>query len=248
MKTVILAGGQGTRIRDYSDRIPKALIPINGRPMLEHVLEIYASQGFRQFIIAVGHLGYRIDKWLEMADAPSDWDIQIVHTGQDTPTGGRVKALANQGLLTERLFLTYADGMADVNLQRLLQTHETSPNAQVTITAIRPRSQFGVLDLANGDQVIGFREKPILDMWVSAGFMVMEPSFLEMLTMETDLEKEALPKLVDLGGLQAYRHLGYFQQIDNVKDMETVNRLCKQGRAPWTREIEEIPTGWEGII
>ena len=155
MRVIILAGGKGLRM-DYGERIPKSLVPIGGKPIIEHVMNIYAVQGFDDFIIAAGHMGDRLKKWHENANLP--WQDQVVYTGEDTPTAGRIKILSNLGFIHATFFATYADGIADLDLQRLLQTHEANPNAQVTVTAVQPRSQFGVLDLGSGDQVIGFRE------------------------------------------------------------------------------------------
>lgn len=230
MTTLILAGGQGLRIRDYSERVPKALVDIDGRPLIWHVMSIFASQGFTDFIIATGYLAQKVERWAQTARTP--WRIRAVFTGLDTPTGGRVRAIWEQGLLPPHkpAFCTYTDGLADIDLQALLRTHR-SGQRPVTLTAVQPRSQFGVLHL-DGDRVVRFDEKPVLDHWVNGGFFVIEPRAIDTLTLASDLEGDVLPHLAASGELTVYRHRGYFRQVDTVKDLMDL-RTAWRNAHPW---------------
>jgi glucose-1-phosphate cytidylyltransferase len=205
---VILCGGRGTRLNGER---PKPLMEIAGRPIVWHVVSIYAAQGFRDFVLLTGWRGDEIAAW---ADWPEGVSVECVDTGVDTPTGGRVHAVRER--LTEPFFLTYADGVADVDLRALRVCHEEA-GALATITVVRPELPFGVAEL-DGAHVRGFREKPVADHWVNGGFMVLDPRALAYLSADSVLEREPLERLAADGRLAAYRHTGFWRCLDTAKD------------------------------
>jgi glucose-1-phosphate cytidylyltransferase len=209
MKVLILCGGRGTRLNGER---PKPLIEIGGRPIVWHVVSIYAAQGFRDFLLLTGYKGDAIARIVGETDWPGA--VECVDTGIDTPTGGRVHAVRDR--LEETFCLTYADGVADVDLRALLGHHRSS-GALATLTVVRPELPFGVAML-DGGRVTGFREKPRSEQWVNGGFFVLEPGALDYLDAESVLEREPLERLAADGALAAYRHTGYWRCLDTYKD------------------------------
>ena len=175
----ILCGGRGTRLQEHTHAIPKALVEIGAQPILWHVVRIYASQGLRRFLLLTGYLGEMIEEFVSSADWPEPVDIECVDTGLDTPTGGRL-ALARERLAGQTFCATYADGVADIDLETLAAFHR-GHGATGTVTVVRPRTQFGVAELDDGDRVLAFEEKPRLEHWVNGGFFCFEPEFLDYL-------------------------------------------------------------------
>ena len=220
MKVLILCGGRGTRLNGER---PKPLVEVGGRPILEHVIAIYAGQGFRDFLLLTGHGGEAVAEW-----AARDSRLECVDTGLDTPTGGRVDAVRDR--LREPFCLTYADGVADIDLAGLRQHHERS-GALATMTVVRPELPFGVAAIEDG-RVTGFREKPRAEQWVNGGFFVMEPAALDYLGSNTVLEREPLERLAADGALAAYRHEGFWRCLDTPKDAAVLEQECARG-APW---------------
>jgi glucose-1-phosphate cytidylyltransferase len=228
MKVVILCGGRGTRLNGER---PKPLVEVGGRPIVGHVMAIYAAQGFREFTLLTGHGGPAIAEW-----AAGEARVECVDTGLDTPTGGRVHAVRDR--LREPFCLTYADGVADIDLGALLAAHERS-GALATMTVVRPELPFGVAMVEDG-RVVGFREKPRAEQWVNGGFFVMEPAALEYLGPDAVLEREPLERLAADGALAAYRHEGFWRCLDTVKDALALEEECARG-APWLREPPSMP-------
>lgn len=228
---VILCGGRGTRLQEHTRSIPKALVEIGGRPILWHVIQIYAAHGLRRFVLATGYLGEMIREYVASESWPEGVEIECVDTGLDTPTGGRIKLVVDR-IGDSTFCATYADGVADIDLGALLGFHRDHGDL-ATVTVVRPRSQFGVADLGGGDRVTAFHEKPRLDHWVNGGFFRLEPGVLDYLDESSVLEDEPLTRLASEGHLRAYRHEGFWDCMDTYKDAVVLNDLWESGAAPW---------------
>ena len=228
---VILCGGRGTRLREKTETVPKPLVEIGGRPILWHVIGIYAAQGFDRFLLATGYLGEQVERFVADERWPTPVSVECVDTGLDTPTGGRIAALGER--LREGTFCaTYADGVADVDLGTLLDGHRDAGLA-ATVTVVRPHLQWGVAELA-GDRVAGFVEKPRSEHWINGGFFCFEPRALDHIGADSVLEREPLERLAAAGRLRAHRHGGFWDCMDTYKDAVTLDDLWLSGEAPWT--------------
>jgi glucose-1-phosphate cytidylyltransferase len=228
---VILCGGRGTRLQEHTRSIPKPLVEIGGLPIVWHVIQIYAAQGFDRFLLSTGYMGEQIEEWAAARDWPEGVRVECVDTGLDTPTGGRIGKLRER-LSSGTFCATYADGVADVDLQEALEFHR-SHGALATVTVVRPRLQFGVADLDGNDRVHGFVEKPRAERWVNGGFFCFEPGVFEYLTDSSVLEREPLEGLAADGQLSAFRHTGFWECMDTYKDSVELNDLWGQDRPPW---------------
>ena len=227
----ILCGGRGTRLQEQTHAIPKPLVEIGGRPILWHVVRIYAAQGFRRFVLLTGYLGEMIAEFVAATDWPEPVEIECVDTGEDTPTGGRLARAADH-FTGGTSCLTYGDGVADIDLHALLAFHARR-GALATMTVVRPYSQWGIALIDSTDRVEGFREKPRLDYWINGGFFCLEPGFLELVGPESVLEREPLERAAAAGELAAYRHEGFWDCMDTYKDAVVLNDLWAGGDAPW---------------
>jgi glucose-1-phosphate cytidylyltransferase len=227
----ILCGGRGTRLQEETRAIPKALVEIGGKPILWHVIRIYASQGHRRFLLLTGYLGEQVEAFAGAEAWPDSVEVKCLDTGLETNTGGRVARVADR-LSGGRFCLTYADGVADIDLAAETALHE-SLAAEATMTVVRPYSQWGIALIDTGERVTGFQEKPRLDYWINGGFFVCEPAFLERVEADSVLEREPLERLAAAGTLGAYRHDGFWDCMDTYKDAVTLNDLWASGRAPW---------------
>jgi glucose-1-phosphate cytidylyltransferase len=252
MKVVILAGGFGTRLSEMTDNIPKPMVPIGGHPVLWHIMNIYASQGFNEFVVALGYKSSVVKEYflnfyslnadftvdlasgaITYRNRPAvDWKVTLVDTGLNTMTGGRVSRV-RQYLDGEPFMLTYGDGVANVDLQALLGFHQAR-NSMVTVTTVRPAARFGELDL-DGDTVVSFKEKPqTAQGWINGGFFVAQPEFLDLIDGDmTVLEREPLERAAASGRLSAYRHEGFWQCMDTVRDRNYLEELWTSDKAPW---------------
>jgi glucose-1-phosphate cytidylyltransferase len=228
---VILCGGRGTRLREHTESIPKALVEIGGRPILWHVISIYAAQGFSRFILSTGYKGELIEGWVADSSWPEAASVECVDTGLETPTGGRIKLLEDR-LDGEPFCATYADGVADIDLQALLASHRGA-DALATVTVVRPRLQFGIAEVADDGRVVAFDEKPRLDRWINGGFLCFEPGVLDLVDADHVLEREPLERLAAVGELRAYRHPGFWDCMDTYKDAVLLNDLWESGDPPW---------------
>ncbi len=255
MKVVILAGGLGTRISEESHLKPKPMIEIGGHPILWHIMKIYSHYGFNDFIICLGYKGYVVkeffaDYFLHTSDITFDfrnnnemivhnnvaepWKVTLVDTGRDTQTGGRIKRIKDY-IGNEPFMLTYGDGVSDVNIKELVQYHN-SHNKLATMTAIQPGGRFGVLDIeAETNQINRFVEKAKEDGgWINGGFMVLDPKIFDYVSEDsTVLEKYPLEKLAEENMLQAYKHDGFWQCMDTLRDRILLENLWENNQAPW---------------
>ena len=230
MKVVILAGGFGTRITEYTKTIPKPMIVINKKPILIYIMEHYAKFGFKEFYIALGYKGHIIKKYFK--NKKFKWNVKLINTGLTTMTGGRLKRLKKH-LGKETFFLTYGDGVSNVNIKKLFSFHKKNKRL-VTLTAVRPPARFGAIKLS-GNKVKVFKEKDIMDEgWINGGFFVMEPKFLNYIKNDkTFLEKEPLEKASKAGQLFAYKHEGFWQPMDTYRESQELNELWDSNKAPW---------------
>ena len=234
---VILCGGRGTRLREHTQTIPKPLVEIGGRPILWHVIRIYAEQGFHRFVLCLGHRGDLIEQFVATGGVPDGLDIECVDTGEETPTGGRI-ALVRDRVDDGRFCATYADGVADIDLGALLDFH-AAHGQLATMTVVRPELQFGVARLDGDDLVRGFEEKPRFEGWINGGFFCFEPAVLDYLTEGSTLEREPLERLAADGELRAFRHTRFWDCMDTYKDAVLLNDLWEAGRAPW-KELHRL--------
>ena len=227
MKVILLAGGFGTRLSEYTDVIPKPMVQIGDKPILWHIMNLYAKYNYKNFLVALGYKGEIIKKYF--SNISKDWNINLVETGQNTMTGGRVKRL-QKFVGKETCMFTYGDGLADINLDELLAFHKNHGKL-VTVTAVRPPARFGAIQI-NGDQVTSFKEKSYLgEGWINGGFFVIEPDFFNFIEGDnTYLEREPLEKAVREGQLFAYRHKGFWQCMDTKRDKDKLDKIFKKIR------------------
>jgi glucose-1-phosphate cytidylyltransferase len=228
---VILCGGRGTRLQEHTQSIPKPLVEIGGKPILWHVIEIYASQGFTRFVLCTGYKGELIEEFASSESWTEAVDIACVDTGPDTPTGGRIKRVQDR-LADVPFCATYADGVADVDLRELVDFHARH-GALATITVVRPELQFGITQIDGDGRVTGFQEKPRSEHWINGGFFCFEPGVFDYLSESSVLEREPLEGLADDDQLRAFRHTGFWDCMDTYKDAVMLNDLWAQGAAPW---------------
>ena len=252
MKAVILAGGRGTRLTEETILKPKPLVEANGKPLIWHIMQNYSRHGITDFIILSGYKGQQIREyfanfWLHQADLTFDlstpnqeihkvrglpWKVTVLDTGTDTNTGGRIARLKD--IVDEDFLLTYGDGISDIDISSLVKKHKEHDN-YVTLTAVQPPARFGALNL-EGDLVIGFEEKPKGDgAWVNGGFFVLTPKIFDYLGGDSSsFEIDALPKVADAGKLGAYKHSGYWQPVDTIRDLQRLEEAIVSGALPWT--------------
>ncbi len=225
MKVIILAGGFGTRISEYTKTIPKPMIKINGKPILVHIMSHYAKFGYKNFYIATGYKGKVIKKFFKKKI--KDWNVNLIDTGNKTMTGGRLKRLKKL-LGNETFFMTYGDGISNVNIKKLLNFHRKYKKL-VTLTAVQPTARFGAVKFS-GKFVKSFKEKSKIDEgWVNGGFFVMEPSFLKLIKSDkTFLEKEPLENASKKRELIAYKHRGFWQCMDTKRDKDLLEKTLKK--------------------
>ena len=230
MKVVILAGGFGTRLSEYTDTIPKPMVPIGNLPMVHHIINIYAKYGHKDFYIALGYKGDVIKKYFNKKI--EDLKINLIDTGSETLTGGRVKRLEKY-LNKEKFLLTYGDGLSNININDLISFHNSHKKI-VTMSAVRPPARFGALMLKD-DKIIKFKEKVQLnDNWINGGFFVINPNFFKYLKDDqTILEKDPIENLVKDDEIRAFRHEGFWQCMDHKVDKDYLDNLVKEKKAPW---------------
>lgn len=256
MKVVLLAGGLGTRMREETEFRPKPMVEIGNEPLLWHLMRIFALHGYSDFLICAGYRAEIIgdyfngDRWRRKAQelvkkrpsvgvSETDWTVSVIDTGNDTPTGGRLKAV--EALIDgDRFMCTYGDGLAPVDISRLVDAHNRrGKRASVTLT--RPSSRFGIADLDDDGLVRGFKEKPVLDELVSIGFFVFEREVLASLAGDSVLEGSPLSALAAEGQLSGFIHDAYWQPIDTYRELLAAKKLWENGEAPWSATGSIIP-------
>jgi glucose-1-phosphate cytidylyltransferase len=257
MKTIILCGGRGMRLQEETEYRPKPLVPVGGRPILSHIMRIYAQAGFREFILCLGYRGDMIKDYFLKYEAMSndftvrlgrqhaidynssheeqDYHVTLADTGLETMTGGRVKRV--QKYVKEDTFmLTYGDGVADIDINALLKFH-CSHGRLATVTAVHPTSRYGVLEMNDEGSVLNFAEKPVMNDWMSAGFFVFNRRFFDYLEGDDCfMELGTLQRLAREGELMAYKHDGFFFSMDTYRDYRYLNDLWDKGQTPWIRK------------
>lgn len=254
LKVVILAGGYGTRISEESVIKPKPMIEIGGMPILWHIMKLYSYYGYNEFIICCGYKGYMIKQYfseyyMRYSDMTFDfengnnikihnniaesWKVTLVDTGIDTMTGGRIKRIKKY-IGNEPFLLTYGDGVSNVNIQEVVRFHRKSKKI-VTITAVQPDVRFGYIDINGNGEVLRFAEKAKQDVgWINAGFMVVEPEAIDYIDGDNVMfEREPLEKMVAMNEVSAYRHEGFWQCMDTMRDKKLLEELDEKGNAPW---------------
>jgi glucose-1-phosphate cytidylyltransferase len=228
---VILCGGRGTRLQEHTKSIPKPLVEIGGEPILWHVIQIYAAQGFKSFTLCTGYKGELIADYVGSRGWPDDVRVHCLETGLDTPTGGRLRQ-AGLALEGRAFCATYADGVADIDLRALIEYHRGHGDLG-TMTVVRPELQFGIAELNGDGRVRGFAEKPRLEHWINGGFFCFEAGALDYIDDESVLEREPLERLAADGQLHAFRHEGFWECMDTYKDSVLLNDAWSGGSAPW---------------
>lgn len=253
MKVVLLAGGFGTRISEESYLKPKPMIEIGGMPILWHIMKIYSSYGFNEFVICAGYKQNIIKEWfadyfLHTSDITFDltegnkiivhnkhsepWKVTVIDTGLNTLTGGRIKRVKDF-IGNEPFLMTYGDGVADVDINAVVNFHKDN-NRLATLTAVLPEGRFGVMDIVD-NQILSFREKSKEDMgWINGGFMILNPEVLDYIDGDSIMfEREPLEKLAKNKQLMCYKHTGFWQCMDTLRDKEKLEQLWQNGQAPW---------------
>lgn len=254
MKAVILCGGQGTRLREETEYRPKPLIEIGNRPILWHIMKLYAFYGIKDFVLCLGYKGNMIKEYFLNYEAMNnnfticlgekhriayhgyhqeqEYKVTLASTGLESMTGGRIKRI--ERFIEDDIFMvTYGDGLCDINVGKLLEFHKTH-NRIATVTTVRPISRFGLLQLNDEDNVTDFAEKPQVEGWMSAGFFIFNKRIFDYLDDdETILEREPLERLAAAGELMAYRHEGFFFAMDTYREYLYLNDLWNSGEAPW---------------
>lgn len=254
MKAVILAGGFGTRLSEETGVRPKPMVEIGGKPILWHIMKIYSAYGINEFIICLGYKGYFIKEYfskyfLHMSDITFDlknnrmevhtngvepWKVTLIDTGETTMTGGRLKRVGDY-IGNETFCFTYGDGVSDINIRELIEFHK-SQNTVATITAVQPPGRFGVINIKEDENILlSFKEKPKGDgAWVNGGFFVIEPEGLDYISDDMSVwEQEPMQNLASEGMLSAYKHYGFWQPMDTLRDKSYLEELWNSGKAPW---------------
>jgi glucose-1-phosphate cytidylyltransferase len=254
VKVVILAGGFGTRLAEETAVRPKPMIEIGGMPLIIHIMKIYSAYGFNDFVVCLGYKGYFIKEYfsnyaLHRTDVTYDfstgtttyfnsaveqWRVSLIDTGIDTMTGGRIRRVKDI-IGPQRFMLTYGDGVSDVNIGELVAFHEQHGKA-ATVTAVRPPARFGALQLGEGPTA-GFQEKPLDEGgWINGGFFVLEPTVFDLIDGDASVwEREPLERLSQAGQLAAFRHSGFWQPVDTLREKQLLEQLWQTGRAPWRK-------------
>jgi glucose-1-phosphate cytidylyltransferase len=252
MKVILLAGGFGTRLSEYTEVVPKPMVKIGGKPILWHIMKTFAHYGHNDFYIALGYKAEVVKEYFMNYRALNsdftvnlgtgaltshlidevDWNVTLVNTGLNSMTGGRIRRM-HEHIGKETFLLTYGDGLSDVNLDKLIKFHKTH-GKMITMTAVRPGTRFGELELDNG-KVVSFEEKPQLhEGWINGGYFVVEPEIMNLITGdEIMLEREPLVKAAKQGELMAYSHEGFWQCMDTKRDLELLTKLWEGNAAPW---------------
>ena len=232
MKIIILAGGLGTRLSEETENKPKPMVTLSGKPILWHLMNVFAKQNYHEFVLALGYRKEVIQDWVHNFDNNHNWLIDPLDTGLDTQTGGRIKKCL-QKYPNQRVIVTYGDGLANISLDKLLDFHKGHKKI-ATVTAVRPPARFGHLSM-DGDKVVSFGEKVQADEgWINGGFFVLEPEVIEMIDGDLDLfETGALPKLAKENQLMAFKHEYFWKPMDTLREKNELEKLSIDEVPPW---------------
>ena len=247
---VILAGGLGTRLREETEFRPKPMVEIGGMPIIWHIMKFYSCYGVNKFVICTGYKGEMIEKYFSNykinniqynSSHQNDlnpknldiekWDVTIIDTGPLTPTGGRIYKIKKY-INADYFYCTYGDGLANIDIAKLTDLHLNS-NATATLSAVKPLSRFGVLDIDAESKVLKFKEKPRMDTWINGGYFIFNKKIFDMLDNDTTLEDKPLISLTKLGKLSAYKHEGFWQPMDTYREVQLLNELWDKNHAEW---------------
>ena len=253
MKVLILAGGYGTRLSEETHLIPKPMVEVGGKPILWHIMKIYAEHGFKDFVILLGYKGYVIKEYfanyfLHQSDVTidlksnkmeihnnksEDWKVTLLETGLDTMTGGRIKR-AKEHIGNEPFMFTYGDGVANIDIKALVDFHKKSGKS-ITMTSVLPEGRYGAMSTESDGTVTSFKEKPKGDnTYINGGFFVCEPEVLDYIEGDHEMfEREPMERLVNDRKMVTYRHDGFWHAMDTLRDNKKLNELCKSGTPPW---------------
>ena len=230
MKVVILCGGKGTRLKELTEDIPKPLVEIGGKPILWHIMKIYSNYGFDDFILCLGYKGKMIEEYFKNNNKEK-WGIEFVNTGEKSNKGQRIKAVETY-IKDENFFVAYGDDVSDVNIKQILNYHLKN-NKIVTLTAVNPESQFGIMEINSKGEITEFKEKPKLDHWINGGFFIFNKKIFDYIQDDYDLEKETFEELVREKQIIAFKHNGFWKCMNTFKDTMELNELWDSNAAPW---------------
>lgn len=252
MKVVILSGGFGSRLSEYTKTIPKPLVKIGNKPLIWHLMKFYSTYGFNDFIVCAGYKGEEIKKYFlklkkkqnlnlyfdnqkeeqNLKNSKSVWNVRVVNTGLNTQTGGRIKKI-KKFILDEIFFMTYGDGLSNVNIRHLLNFHNRNKKF-ATVTIINPKSKFGSIKINMNNYVTNFSEKPLSKEWINGGFFVLNKKTFNFIdNSKTIWENLPLKRLTNSKQLMAFKHRGFWKPMDTLKDKFEMNKIWKSGKAPW---------------
>ena len=230
MKVVILCGGKGERLKEHTEVIPKPLVEIGNKPILWHIMKLYAFYGFNNFILCLGYKGEKIIEYFTKNNNEK-WSIEFAKTGLETNTGGRIKKI-EELIQGEDFMVTYGDGVSDLNIKKLLNFHKRHGKT-ATVTCTRFKSNFGILDIDNKNLVRGFNEKPFMDMWINGGFFVFNRKIFNYLDKDSTLERKPMQSLSKNKELVAFKHKGFWECMDTYKGTRILDEAWDSGNARW---------------
>ena len=230
MQVVILCGGKGERLREHTEVIPKPLVDIGGKPILWHIMKIYSYYGYNNFILCLGYMGEKIKNYFNRNNS-ENWNIEFVDTGLDTNTGGRIKKIEKY-IKTEDFLATYADALSDISIKKIIEYHKKQGKI-ATMTCVKLRSNFGIVGINKDNVVVGFKEKPFMDMWINGGFFVFNKKIFNYLEENSILESSPMEQLAEDRQLVAYKYNGFWEGMDTYKDTRMLNEVFDKGQAKW---------------
>jgi glucose-1-phosphate cytidylyltransferase len=231
MKTVILAGGLGTRLREETEFKPKPLVEIGGKPIIWHLIKYYEQYDIKDFIVCAGYKGEMIEDYFNQTDEFLNSEINVVDTGEFSNTGERLRLIKDK-VQNETFYCTYGDGLSDINLKSVLELHYKNDRI-ATLCSTRPTSRFGVIEIDENNIVAGFREKPVIDSWVNIGFFVFNSDIFQYIKENSTLENDVLTPLAEQNEISAFKHHGFWQPMDTYRESLLLNKLWEEKKAPW---------------
>jgi len=230
MQVVILCGGKGERLREHTEAIPKPLVEIGNKPILWHIMKIYSHYGYNDFILCLGYKGEKIKEYFNNENN-ENWNIELVDTGLDTNTGGRIKKIEKY-IENNDFLATYGDGVSDINIKELVEIHKKHGKI-ATMTCTSLRSNYGIVDIDDNNLAIGFKEKPFMNMWINGGFFVFNKKIFNYLDEDTILENKPMEQLTKEKQLFVYKYNGFWECMDTYKDTRVLNEMHDKGKAQW---------------